>query len=55
MNNLIDFIKENGKLIIIIIIIIFFLLTLVKILNIDLNPPKVDSKLVQQVIIEKEI
>jgi len=55
MNNLIDFIKENGKLIIIIMIIIFSLLTLFQLLNINLNPPKVESKLVQQVIVEKEI
>lgn len=52
MSELIDFIKENSKLLVIIISVVSFLLVIIKITGIDLNPPKPESKLIQEVIVE---
>ncbi len=52
MNEIVDFIKENYVSIAIIVIVVLFLLVIIKIKEIDLNPPKQESKLVQQVIVE---
>lgn len=52
MSEIVDFIKENGQEIVIIVIVVLFLLVLINIKGIDLNAPKPESKLVQQVTVE---
>lgn len=52
MSEIIDFIKENYVSIAIIVSFIFALLIIISIREWDLNPPKPDSKLVQQVVVE---
>ena len=52
MSEIIDFIKENIKEIVVIIIVVLFLLVLINIKGVDLNEPKPESKLVQQVTVE---
>lgn len=50
MSELIDFIHENYLKIG--IVIVLFLLVVIELKDIDLNPPKPESKLVQQVTVE---
>ncbi len=52
MSEIVDFIKENYVPIVVIVSFIFALLIIISIREWDLNPPKPDSKLVQQVVIE---
>jgi hypothetical protein len=52
MSEIIDFIKENSKMIIIIVVVVLLLLVVINIKGIDLNPPKPETKLVQQVTVE---
>jgi hypothetical protein len=52
MNEFIAFIKENYISIAVIVSIIFVLLLIISIKEWDLNPPKPDSKLVQEVVVE---
>jgi hypothetical protein len=52
MSEIVDFIKENIKEIVIIVVVVLFLLVLININGIDLNAPKPESKLVQQVTVE---
>jgi hypothetical protein len=52
MSEIIDFIKENYVRIAVIVSLIFTLLIIISIRGWDLNPPKPESKLVQQVVIE---
>jgi hypothetical protein len=52
MSQIIDFIKENLKFILFIVFVVFGLLVIINIKGIDLNPPKPESKLVQQVTVE---
>ena len=52
MNQIIDFIRENLKLILLIVFVVFGLLVIINIKGINLNPPKPESKLVQQVTVE---
>jgi hypothetical protein len=52
MSEIVDFIKENYVPIAIIVSFIFALLIIISIREWDLNPPKPDSKLVQQVVVE---
>ena len=52
MSEIVDFIKENIQDIVIIIIVVLFLLVLINIKGVDLNEPKPESKLVQQVTVE---
>lgn len=52
MSEIIDFIKENTQEIIIIVVVVLFLLVLINIKGVDLNEPKPESKLVQQVTVE---
>lgn len=52
MSEIVDFIKENFLSIAIIVITVLLLLAIIKIKEIDLNPPKPESKLVQQVVVE---
>ena len=52
MSEIVDFIMENLQEIGIIILIVFFLLVLLKIKGINLNAPKPDSKLKQEVVVE---
>ena len=52
MSEIIEFIKENIQEIIIIIIVVLFLLVLINIKGVDLNPPKPESKLKQEVTVE---
>lgn len=52
MSEIVDFIKENYISIAIIVLVIFSLLLIISILNWDLNPPKPESKLIQQVVVE---
>lgn len=52
MSEIIDFIKDNFVSIAMIVIFVLFLLVIIKIKGIDLNPPKPESKLVQQVTVE---
>jgi hypothetical protein len=52
MSEIVDFIKENVKEIVIIVVIVLFLLVLINIKGLDLNAPKPESKLVQQVTVE---
>lgn len=52
MSQINDFIRENFKMIILIVFLVFSLLVIINIKGIDLNPPKTETKLVQQVIVE---
>lgn len=52
MSEIVDFIKENAQEIVIIVVVVLFLLVLINIKGIDLNAPKPESKLVQQVTVE---
>ena len=52
MNEFVAFIKENYISIAVIVSIIFVLLLIISIREWDLNPPKLDSKLVQSVTVE---
>jgi hypothetical protein len=52
MNEFVMFIKENYISIAVIVSIIFVLLLIISIREWDLNPPKPDSKLVQEVVVE---
>lgn len=52
MNELLNFIKENILSIIVIIVVVFILLVIIDLKDINLNPPKPDSTLVQQVTVE---
>ena len=52
MSQIIDFIRENLKFILSIVFVVLGLLVIINIKDIDLNPPKPESKLVQQVTVE---
>ena len=52
MSQIIDFIKENLKFILFIVFVVFGLLVIINIKGIELNPPKPESKLVQQVTVK---
>ena len=52
MSEILDFIKENIKEIILIVIVVLLLLVLINIKGLDLNEPKPETKLVQQVTVE---
>ena len=52
MIEIVEFIKENFKVIIIIVIVLLFLLVLINIKGINLNEKKIESKLVQKVTVE---
>jgi hypothetical protein len=52
MSEIVDFMKENSKTIIIIVVVVLLLLFIINIKGIDLNPPKPETKLVQQVTVE---
>ena len=52
MSEIVDFIKENYISIAVIVTVIFSLLLIISLLNWDLNPPKPESKLIQQVVVE---
>ena len=52
MSEIINFIKDNSKEIIIIVVVVLFLLVVMNIRGIDLNEPKEDTKIVQQVTVE---
>ena len=52
MSEIVDFMKENSKTIIIIVVVVLILLVVINIKGIDLNPPKPETKLVQQVTVE---
>ena len=52
MIEIVEFIKENFKVIIIIVIVLLFLLVLINIKGLNLNEKKIESKLVQKVTVE---
>ena len=52
MIEIVEFIKENFKVIIIIVVVLLFLLVLINIKGINLNEKKTESKLVQKVTVE---
>lgn len=52
MNNLVDFIKQNYLNILIIVIVVITLLVIINLKGINLNPPKPESKLIQEVTVE---
>ena len=52
MSEIVDFIKDNAQEIIIIVIVVLLLLVLINIKGVNLNAPKPESKLVQQVTVE---
>lgn len=52
MNQITDFIRDNFKMIILIVFVVLGLLLIINIRGIDLNPPKPETKLVQQVTVE---
>ena len=52
MSELINFIKENILSIGIIVVVVLLLLVIIELKDINLNPPKPDSTLVQQVTVE---
>lgn len=52
MSELIVFIKENMISIGIIVVVVLLMLAVIELKDIDLNPPKPDSTLVQQVTVE---
>ena len=52
MSEIVDFIKENYISIAVIVSVIFAMLIIISIREWDLNPPKPESKLIQQVVVE---
>ena len=52
MNVFVSFIKENYISIAVIVSVVFVLLIIISIRGWDLNPPKPESKLVQEVVVE---
>jgi hypothetical protein len=52
MSEIVDFIKENYISIAVVVSVIFALLIIISIIGWDLNPPKPESKLIQQVTVE---
>jgi hypothetical protein len=52
MSEIVDFIKENYLIIIVIVVLVLILLTIINIKGIDLNTPKPESKLVQEITVE---
>ncbi len=52
MSEIVDFIKENYVSIAILVSVIFALLIIISIIGWNLNPPKPESKLIQQVTVE---
>jgi hypothetical protein len=52
MNNIIDFIKQNYLNILSIVIVVISLLVIINFKGINLNPPKPQSKLIQEVTVE---
>ena len=52
MSEVVDFMRENYLAIVIIVSVVLFLLVVIDLKDIDLNPPKPDSKLVQQVTVD---
>jgi hypothetical protein len=52
MNDIINFIKENYLNILIIVFIVLTLLVIINLKGINLNPPKPESKLIQEVTVE---
>lgn len=52
MSEIVNFIKENSKMIMIIVIVVFILLVVINIKGIVLNSPKPATKLIQQVTVE---
>ena len=52
MSEIADFLKENSQMIMLIVIVVLVLLVIINIKGIDLNPPKPESKLVQEVTVE---
>jgi len=52
MSEIVDFIKENYISIAVIILVVFALLIIISIREWDLNPPKPESKLIKQVVVE---
>lgn len=52
MSEITDFLNENIQEIIIIVLVVIFLLVFINIKGINLNAPKPDSKLIQQVTVE---
>ena len=52
MSQIIDFIRENLTMIMLIVFVVLGLLLIINIKDIELNPPKPESKLVQQVTVE---
>ena len=52
MSQIIDLIRENLTMIMLIVFVVLGLLLIINIKDIDLNPPKPESKLVQQVTVE---
>jgi hypothetical protein len=52
MSEIGEFMRENYLAIVIIVSVVLVLLVIIDLKDIDLNPPKPDSKLVQQVTVE---
>jgi hypothetical protein len=52
MSEIVEFIKENYVSIAVIVSVIFALLIIISIIGWNLNPPKPESKLIQQVTVE---
>ena len=52
MSEIVEFMRENYLAIVIIVSVVLILLVIIDLRDIDLNPPKPDSKLVQQVTVE---
>ncbi len=52
MSEIIDFFKENYVSIAIVVSVIFALLIIISVIGWNLNPPKPESKLIQQVTVE---
>jgi hypothetical protein len=52
MDNIIDFIKQNYLNILSIVIVVISLLVIINLKGINLNPPKPQSKLIQEVTVE---
>ena len=52
MSEIVILIKENSTEIIVIVVVVLFLLVVMNIKGINLNKPKTDTKIVQQVTVE---
>jgi hypothetical protein len=52
MSEILEFIKENSLIIIVIVVVVLLLLVIINIKGIDLNAPKPETKLVQEVTVE---